>query len=97
MCNFIIRGHCHRVFEHHKRQLWVIQRVLLGLGDGQKGLGDDANSRDTSFLEIDRILETPGGTAASFTEAGDDRIRLAHEGFENLITCRAREEGFLGV
>ena len=48
-----IRCYGDRVFEHDERQLRVVQRLLLRLGNGQKGLGNDAHGRDTSLFEID--------------------------------------------
>src|SRR5262249_6010911 len=92
---FGIRRDRDRMLQHHEWQLRIIQGLLLRLGHREKGLGDDAHRGNTNFLEIDRILETPGGTTASFSDPGDDGIRLGHEGFEYLFSGGAGEERFL--
>lgn len=93
--NFVICGYRNRVFQHHKWQLRIIQSLLLCPGHREKCLGDDAHCGNTNFLEIDRILETPGGTAASFSDPGNDGVSPGHEGLEHLVARRAGEERFL--
>jgi len=95
--DFGIRRDRDRVFQHHEWQLRIIQGLLLRLGHREKRLGDDAHRGNTNLLEIDRILETPGGTTASFSDPGDDGVRLGHEGFEHLVSGRAGEERFLSM
>ena len=86
-----------RVFQHDEWQLRIIQGLLLCPGHSKKCLGDDAHGRNTTLLKIDRILETPGGTTASFSDPGDDGISLGHEGFEHLVSRGAGEERFLRI
>ena len=95
--DFVIRRDCDRVLQHHEGQLRIIQGLLLRLSHRAKCLGDDAHCRDTNLLEIDRILETPGGTTASFADPGDDGVSLGHEGFEHLVSRGASEERFLSL
>ena len=83
--------------QHHKGQLWIIQGLLLRHGHRQKRLSNDAYRWNTNFLEIDRILETPGGTAASFSNPGDDGVSLSHEGFEHLFSRGASKKRLLSV
>ena len=92
-----IRGYGDRVFEHDERQLRVVQRLLLRLGNGQKGLGNDAHCRDTGLFEIDRILETPGSAAASLPDPGDYCVGTCHKGFQHFLARRAGEERLLGI
>jgi hypothetical protein len=100
-CHFVLdfglRRHRDRVFQHYEWQLRIIQGLLLRLGHREKCLGDDAHRGNTNLLEIHRILETPGGTTASFPDPGDDGVSLGHEGFEHLVSGGAGEERFLGV
>jgi hypothetical protein len=95
--NFGIRRDRDRVFQHHEGQLRIIQGLLLRPGHREKCLGDDAHCGNTNLLEIDRILETPGGTTASFSDPGDDGVSLGHEGFEHLFARGAGEERFLSM
>ncbi len=95
--DFGIRRDCDWVFQHHEGQLRIVQSLLLRPGYREKCLGDDTHRRNTNLLEIDRILETPGSTTASFADPGDDGISLGHEGFEHFFACGAGEERFLSM
>jgi hypothetical protein len=53
MFDFLITRNGHGMFEHHEGQVRVIQGLLLRLRNRQKSLGDDADSWNTGFLEID--------------------------------------------
>ncbi len=97
MLDFGIRRDRDRVFQHHEGQLRIIQGLLLRPGHCEKGLGDDAHRGKTTLLEIDRILETPGSTTASFSDPGDDGVSLGHERFEHLVSGGAGEERFLSM
>ena len=89
--------HRDRVFEHDERQLRVVQGLLLRLGYSQKSLGNDAHGRDTDLFEVDRILETPGGAAASLTDPGDHRVGAGHQRFQHLLPGGTGEERLLGI
>ncbi len=95
--DFIIRCDRDRVFQHHEWQLRIIQGLLLRPGHREKCLGDNAHCGNTNFLEIDRILETPGGTTASFSDPSNDGVSLGHEGFEHLVSGGAGEKRFLSM
>ena len=69
------------VFEHDERQLRVVQCLLLCLGNSQKGLGNNAHCRDADLFEVDRILETPGGAAASLADPGNHCVGTCHKWF----------------
>ena len=92
-----ISRHRDRVFEHDERQLRVVQCLLLRLGNSQKGLGNDTHGRDTGLFDIDRILETPGGAAASLSDPGDHRVGTCHKRFQHVLPSRAGEERLLGI
>ena len=95
--NFGIRRYRDRVFQHHEWQLRIVQGLLLRPGHREKCLSDDAHCGNTHFLEIDRILETPGCTTASLSDPGNDGVSLDHEGFEYLFARGAGEKRFLGM
>ncbi len=97
MLHLGISRHRDRVFEHDERQLRIVQSLLLRLGNGQKGLSNNAHGRNTSLFEIDRILETPGGAAASLADPGDHRVGTYHERFQHFLPGGTGEERLLGI
>lgn len=92
-----IGRHSDRVFEHDERQLRVVQGLLLRPGHSQKGLGNDAHGRDAGLFEVDRILETPGGAAASLADPGDHCVGTCHKWFQHVLPGGAGEERLLGI
>lgn len=92
-----IRGDGDRMFEQHEGQGRIVQGLLLRLSDGQERLGDDTHCGNTGLFEIDGILETPGGAAASLSNPGHYRIGTGHERFQHFLAGRAGEERLLRI
>lgn len=97
MLHLGIGRHRNRVFEHHEGQVRVVQRLLLRLGNGQEGLGNDTHCGNAGLFKIDGILETPGGAAASLSDPGDHRVSTGHQWFEHVLSGGAGEERLLGL
>ena len=99
--NFVLHlgigRHGDRVFEHNEGQVRVVQRPLLCLGNGQEGLSNDAHRGNAGLFEVDGILETPGGAAASLADPGDRRVSTGQQRFEHVLSGGAGEERFLRI
>ena len=86
-----------RVFEHNEGQVRVVQGLLLCFGNGQEGLSNDAHCGNAGLFEVDGILETPGGAAASLSDPGDYRVSTGHKRLDHFLSGGAGEERLLRI